>query len=141
MARAYSIDLRDRVVSAVERDGLSRHQAAARFGVAVSTAVKWLQRFHRTGSAAPGQMGGHKPKSIAGGHRDWLIERCQARDFTLRGLVVELAERGLKVDYRSVWEFVHTEKLSYKKTLGRRRARPSRRRTAAGAVAEISGTA
>src|ERR1700738_599966 len=115
MARAYSIDLRDRVVSAVERDGLSRHQAAARFGVAVSTAVKWLQRFHRTGSAAPGQMGGHKPKSIAGGHRDWLIERCQARDFTLRGLVVELAERGLKVDYRSVWEFVHTEKLSYKK--------------------------
>src|SRR5438105_1923105 len=140
MARAYSIDLRDRVVSAVE-DGLSRHQAAARFGVAVSTAVKWLQRFHRTGSAAPGQMGGHKPKSIAGGHQDWLIERCQARDFTLRGLVVELAERGLKVDYRSVWEFVHTEKLSYKKTLGRRRARPSRRRTAAGAVAEISGTA
>jgi putative transposase len=86
-------------------------------------------------------MGGHKPKSIAGGHRDWLAERCQARDFTLRGLVVELAERGLKVDYRSVWEFVHTEKLSYKKTLGRRRARPSRRRTAAGAVAEISGTA
>ena len=82
MARAYSIDLRDRVVSAVERDGLSRHQAAARFGVAVSTAVKWLQRFHRTGSAAPGQMGGHKPKSIAGGHRDWLIERSGAGFYT-----------------------------------------------------------
>ena len=48
-------------------------------------------------------------------HRDWLIERCQAGAFTLRGLVAELAERGLSVDYRSVWEFVHAEKLSYKK--------------------------
>jgi putative transposase len=33
-----------------------------------------------------------------------------AGDFILRGLVVELAERRLKVDYRSVWEFVHAEK-------------------------------
>ena len=40
------------------------------------------------------------------------------KDFTLRGLVAELGERGLKVDYRSVWEFVHAEKLSsQKKTL------------------------
>ena len=36
-------------------------------------------------------------------------------EFTLRGLVAELAERGLKVDYRSVWKFVHAEKLSFKK--------------------------
>ena len=35
--------------------------------------------------------------------------------FTVRGLVAELAERGLKVDYRTMWEFVHAEKLSYKK--------------------------
>ena len=116
MARAYSMDLRERVVASVERDRMSCHQAAAHFGVAVSTAVKWVQRFWRTGSAAPGQMGGHKPKAIAGGHRDWLIERCRAGDFTLRGLVAELAERGLKVDYRSVWNFVHAEKLSFKKT-------------------------
>ena len=121
MAGAYSLDLRERVVAAVERDGLSRHQAAARFGVAVSTAIKWVQRFHRTGSVAPGQMGGHKPKAIAGQYRDWLIERCRVRDFTLRGLVAELAQRDLKVDYRSVWEFVHVEKLSYKKTAGRGR--------------------
>jgi transposase len=38
-------------------------------------------------------------------------------DFTLRGLVAELGERGLKVDYRSVWEFVHAEKLSFKKSV------------------------
>lgn len=116
MARPYSLDLRERVVSAVERDGMSRHQAAAHFAVSVSTAISWVDRFRRTGSAAPGQMGGHKPKALSGTHRDWLIERCRARDFTLRGLVDELlTERGLKVDYRSVWAFVHAEGLSFKK--------------------------
>lgn len=140
MAKPYSMDLRERVIGAVERGGMSRHQAVVHFGVAVSTAIKWMQRFRHTGSAAPGQMGGHKPKAIAGAHRDWLIERCRARDFTLRGLVAELAEhRGLKVDYRSVWAFVHAEKLSYKKNAARPRARSSRRRKAAGAVAAIPG--
>ena len=61
MARPYSMDLRERVAAAVERGGMSCHAAAARFGVAVSTAVKWMQRHRRTGSVAPGRMGGHKP--------------------------------------------------------------------------------
>jgi len=39
--------------------------------------------------------------------------------FTLRGLVAELGERELKVDYRSVWEFVHAERLSFKKRMAR----------------------
>jgi putative transposase len=43
------------------------------------------------------------------------LARCRERDFTLRGLVAELGERGLKVDYRSVWEFVRAEALTYKK--------------------------
>ena len=115
MGKPYSMDLRERVVAAVERDGLSRRQAAARFGVSYSAAIAWLNRFRATGSAAPGQMGGHKPKKISGAQRDWLVQRCRERDFTLRGLVAELGERGLKVDYRSVWEFVHAEKLSHKK--------------------------
>jgi putative transposase len=63
MGRSYSMDLRDRVVAAVERDGMSCHAAAARFGVAVSTAIKWMQRYRRTGSAALGQMGGHKART------------------------------------------------------------------------------
>src|SRR5438552_7514666 len=62
-------------------------------------------------------MGGHKPKAISGEHRAWLLERTKTRDFTLRGLVAELAERGLKVDYRSAWNFVHAERLSFKKTV------------------------
>jgi transposase len=39
-------------------------------------------------------MGGYKPKAIAGEHRAWLLERIKERDFTLRGLVAELAERS-----------------------------------------------
>lgn len=141
MPKPYSNDLRERVVEAVEREGLSRNQAAARFGVAVSTAINWVARYRSTGSFAPAQMGGRKPKAIREGHRDWLIERCKKQDFTLRGLVAELAERGLKVDYRSVWEFVHAEGLTYKKNTARPRAGPSRRRAQTQAVAQIPGPA
>jgi len=42
------------------------------------------------------------------------LERCRT-DFTLRGLVAELRERGMRVDYRTVWTFVHDEKLTHKK--------------------------
>ncbi|TIO05219.1 MAG: IS630 family transposase [Mesorhizobium sp.] len=117
MGKPYSMDLRERVVGAVEQEGLSRRQAAARFGVGISTVIRWVRRLRETGMVEPGKMGGRRPKKIAGAHRDWLIERCRNTDFTLRGLVAELAERGLKVDYRSVWEFVRAEKLTHKKTL------------------------
>lgn len=135
MSKPYSMDLRERVVAAVESGGLSRNEAARRFGIGISTAINWVRRFQETGSVAPGQMGGHKPKAIRGAHHAWLVERIQERDFTLRGLVVELAERGLKVDYRSVWEFVHAQKLSFKKNSGGWRAGSPRRRATARAVA------
>ncbi|HWX28069.1 MAG TPA: IS630 family transposase, partial [Steroidobacteraceae bacterium] len=112
----YSLDLRKRVVAAIE-GGMSRNQAAKQFGVAISTAIGWMQRVDETGSIAPGQMGGHKPKAISGEHAVWLSQRMKNGDFTLRGLVAELAERGLKVDYRSVWEFAHAEELSFKKSV------------------------
>ena len=121
MPKPYSIDLRERVVAAVEQDGLSRHEAASRFGVGVSTAITWVRRFRETGSVAPSRMGGYKPKSIRGEYRDWLVGRIQENDFTLRGLVAELAERGLKVDYRTMWNFVHGEQLSFKKNRARQR--------------------
>src|ERR1700712_1757234 len=114
MARPYSMDLRERVVAAVIDDGMSCHAAAKRFGVAASSAIKWVQRVRETGSVAPGQMGGHKPNILSGSNRDWLLERA-ATDFTLRGLVLELAERGVQVDYVQVWRFVHAEGLSFKK--------------------------
>ncbi len=138
MGKPYSFDLRERVVAAVESGGMSRHQAAAHFGVGISTAINWVRRLRETGSVAAGQMGGHKPKSIVGEHRAWLLERTKAKDFTLRGLVAELAERGLKVDYRTVWSFVHAEKLSFKKNRGGWRTRASRRGAAAGAMGQVS---
>src|SRR6478752_3943038 len=61
MGKPYSLDLRKRVVSAIE-GGMSRNQAAKQFGVAISTAIGWMRRVKDTGSVAPGQMGGHKPK-------------------------------------------------------------------------------
>jgi len=115
MGKPYSMDLRERVVEAVEEEGLSRRQAAARFGIGEATAINWLRRVRETGSVEPGQMGGHKPKTLSGKRRDWLLARCREKAFTLRGLVKELAERGVKVDYRSVWEFVHAEGLTHKK--------------------------
>jgi putative transposase len=128
MGRPYSLDLRERVVAAVEKGGMSRRRAAVQFGVGISTVINWVRRLRRTGSVAPGKMGGHKPKAIAGEHRVWLLQRAREKDFTLRGLVAELAERGLKVDYRSVWNFVHAEKLSFKKKRRGQRARSSRHR-------------
>ena len=95
MGKPYSLDLRERVVRAVTTGGMSRNRAAKQFGVAVSTAINWVKRLGETGSVAPGKMGGHKAKAIAGRHRLWLFDRIKDGDFTLRGLVVELAARGL----------------------------------------------
>src|SRR5437764_11670930 len=103
----------------------------------ISTAINWVQRVRETGSVAPGKIGGYRPKSISGEHRTWLLQRIKQGDFTLRGLVTELAERGLKVDYRTVWNFVHSENLSFKKKRGGRRARSSRRRTPARPMGQV----
>ena len=64
MGKPYSLDLRKRVVSAIE-GGMSRNRAAKQFGVAISTAIGWMQRVEETGSVEPGQMGGHKPKAVS----------------------------------------------------------------------------
>ena len=137
MGKPYSLDLRKRVVRAIE-GGMSRNQAAKHFGVAISTAINWMKRIDETGCVAPGQMGGHKPKAISGEHAAWLSQRIRADDFTIRGLVAELAERGLKVDYHTVWDFVHAEKLIFKKKRGGWRARSSRRGAAASAMDKVS---
>jgi transposase len=110
------------VVAAVEKEGLSRHKAAERFAVGVSAVIAWMSRYRKTGSVAPGEMGGHKPRALSGAHGHWLRQRLREGSFTIRGLVVELAERGLKVDYRSVWQFVHEEDLSFKNKRGGWRA-------------------
>ena len=127
MGRPLSQDLRQRVVAAVMQGGLSNNRAAARFGIAVSTANLWVRKFKATGRIDHGKIGGYRPATLSGLHRDWLLDRCQSgRDFTLRGLVAELAQvRGLKVDYVSVWRFVHAEGLTHKKRPSTRANRPA----------------
>jgi transposase len=97
--------------------GESVRKVARALSVAPSSVVKWTQRLRATGSVAPGKIGGHVPPKIAGAHRAWLVARTAAAAFTLRGLVAELAGRGLRVDYRTVWTFIRREGLSFKKTV------------------------
>ena len=140
MVRPISMDLRERVISAVERDGMSARAAAVRFGVSASSAIKWLQRYRATGSVAPDKIGGHKPRLLAGELREWLLERTQ-RDFTLRGLAAELAaEVDVKGECVQVWRFVHEEGLSFKKKRSSRRTAPSGRRLPTRAMEEISSS-
>ena len=121
MPKAYSIDLRDRVVTRVMA-GETVRSVASVLRVSVASVVKWSRLFRRTGSVAPGPMHGHRPRLLLA-HRDWLIARtANDRPFTLRGLQAELAERGVVVDYRTVWAFVHAEGLSFKKKRSAQRA-------------------
>jgi hypothetical protein len=55
-------------------------------------------------NCAPAGTGGYPPRKIAGAQDAWLLERIE-ESFTLRGLVAELADRDLKVDYLTVWKF------------------------------------
>ena len=138
MSRPYSMDLRERAVARVLA-GESVRSVAAVLSISAATVVRWSGRHRATGSAAPGKIGGHKV-GILTGHRDWLVERTRC-DFTLRGLVAELAERGVKVDYVQVWRFVHAEGLSFKKKRAARRAAPTVDRATTGAVEEVPGAA
>jgi putative transposase len=114
MARPLSIDLRERVVAAVLA-GATCRSVAGRFGVAVSSVVKWSQRHRATGSVAPGQMGGHRQRVLAP-HRAFILERiAQTPHLTLHRLKDELAAHGVIVSHNAIWMFMRREGLRFKK--------------------------
>lgn len=116
MTRPLSNDLRERVVVAIAA-GESCRTVAARFGIAVSSAVKWSQRYRASGSVAPGKMGGHR-KRVLEPHRAFIVERInQTPHLSLHRLKDELAARGVKVSHDTVWQFLRREGLRFKKTL------------------------
>lgn len=120
--RAYSTDLRSRVARAVEAGGTCR-AVAARFGIGVSTVVRWAQRLRTTGGMEPKPMGGARRRALVT-ERDWLLGRLsETPDLTLRALMAELATRGVTASYGAVWRFCAREGLTFKK---RRSARASR---------------
>jgi transposase len=83
---------------------------------------------------------GHKRGRALAAEKDFIRERLGA-DVTLRGLVRELAERGVATSYISVWRVVHEEGLSFKKKPVRQRAGAARRGAAASPLESASGKA
>ena len=130
MARAYSLDLRERVVAAVVA-GQSCRSVAKTFMVSVASVVKWSQRHRATGSPAALKMGGRRPYRVAG-ERDWLLARIAEKPgLTLRALLTELAERGLLVSYHALWHFLRHEGVTFKKKPSRLGTGSAGRRQAA----------
>ena len=114
MSRPLSNDLRERVVAAVA-GGESCRVVAIRFGVAVSSAVKWSQRYRATGSVKPDKMGRQR-KSVLDPHGDFIKARIgQTPHLTLHTLKDELAARGVVVSHNAVWLFMRREGLRFKK--------------------------
>ena len=105
MARAYSLDLRQRVVAAILA-GRSCRMVASTFGVSLASVVKWSQRLRATGSVAAKPTGRTQSRSLAA-ERQWLMARLAAvPDLTLRALVAELGERGVVINGESFLAYV-----------------------------------
>ena len=126
MTKPLSQDIRERLVSAVE-DGLSRRSAASRFGVAPSTAIKWLDQWRRTGNVEPRPQGGDKRSHRIERHAGEILAMiAEVPDVTLAELAAYLDEaHGLKVAQSTVWRFLDRHGLSFKKNRARQRTAPS----------------
>ena len=121
MAKLYSLDLRERVAAFALAKG-STNLAAQTFSVSKATAVRWAKQLRDTGNVAIGDVGGHRPV-ILRNERDWLAARIAAEPHvSLRKLLPELRVRGVVVSYGTLWNFVHSQGLSFKKNGLRRRA-------------------
>ena len=123
MSRSYSTDLRVRVIKSIS-GGLTRRKAAARFGVGVSTAVKWYQRYRDTGEIAArkqGQPGGSKRDA----HEAFILALVRGRaDISLAEIAARLAEkRAVSACPATVWYFFERRGISFKKNRARRRTR------------------
>lgn len=122
MARALSIDLRQRVVDAISQ-GLSCRQAAARFGVSVSSAIRWAAQLRTSGSIAPKKQGGDRKSGRIEAEAAYILgEVAQKPDVTLAELQAKLKERGMSVGTGTLWRFFHRRRITLKK---RRRTPPS----------------
>ena len=122
MTRPLSIDLRERLISAVE-GGMSRRSAAARFGVAVSTSIKWVDRWRRAGDIRPRPQGGDKRSHRIEAHAGEILALIEETpDITLGEIGVHLDERhGLKVAQSTVWRLLDRHGMTFKKNRARQR--------------------
>ena len=125
MPKPCSLDLRERVLEAVA-SGASRREAAERFEVSASSAVKWLQRWQETGSVAAKPTGGSS--SPLEKHADWLLALiAKQSDMTLDEVVVAMRKRRISGSRSAVWRVFARHGISFKKKLARDRATAPRR--------------
>jgi transposase len=122
MTRPLSIDLRERLITAVE-GGMSRRAAAERFGVAVSTAIKWADQWRRTGDVRPRPQGGDKRSQRIEAHAEEILALVEATpDITLAEIAGHLDEvHGLKVAQSTVWRLLDRRAMTFKKNRARQR--------------------
>jgi transposase len=115
MGKPYGVDLRERVVAAIEA-GMSTGEAAKRFCVSKAAAGVWARLKRATGRVAPARQG--KPKgSVLDVHADFIFGvLAEQPDTTLEEMAERLAEeRGVKVVYTAVWKFLDRRDMTYKK--------------------------
>ena len=113
MPKAYSGDLRERVIEAVEA-GASRREAADRFEVSVASAVKWLQRWREKRSAAPKPRGG-SISPLEEFEAEILALIAEQPDLTLMEAVADLRKRRIRTSRSSLWRFLDRHNITLKK--------------------------
>jgi transposase len=122
MAKALSLDLRQRVIEAI-RQGMSHRQAAARFGVSASSAIRWAAQLRTTGNVAPKKQGGDRKSGRIEAQAAFLLDQvARVPDISLAELQAKLDERGVRVGIGTLWRFFRRHRITLKK---RRRMRPS----------------
>jgi transposase len=113
MSVAYSTDLRLRVIEAVEA-GASRREAAERFGISVSSAIRWLHEWVEGGRAEAKPRGGSC--SPLEEHATWLLALITERpDLTLEEVVAAMGTQGIDGSRTAVWRFFERHDVSFKK--------------------------
>jgi transposase len=116
MARALSLDLRKRVVDAVA-EGMSCRQAAARFGVSASSAIRWAAQA-RTGALAPMKQGGDRRSHRIEAEAAFILGAVADQpDITLAELQEKLRERGKSAGLGTLWRFFQRHRITLKKRL------------------------
>jgi len=124
MPKPCSVDLRERVVEAVMA-GASRREAAERFEISASSAVKWLQRWDKTGSVVAKPTGGST--SPLEEHADFLLGLiAEQSDLTLYEVVAAMRKRRIKGSRSAVWRFFDRHGIGFNKKPTRSGARASR---------------
>lgn len=122
MSKTLSQDLRQRVIEAVE-DGMTRRAAAERFGIAASSAIKWVQQWRQTGSVQARPRGGDQRSQRIEAHSAEILALVEETpDITLAEIAAHLEEEhGLRVSQSTIWRLLNRHGLTFKKNRARQR--------------------